>query len=132
MGRANAIGLTSIVLVVLLAIPGVQPLADGYASSSRGFRSYAPGQYGAPRYAQPPRAQRPQYSHGVPFLSRRESRAPRVYGRPGRHVISPGCGPVTRRSYDRHGNLVLRHLSLCYDRFGRSYTLGDRGGYRRR
>ena len=68
----------------------------------------------------------------MPLSSRSDNRATRVYGERGRHVISPGCGPVTQRSYDRHGNLVLRHLSQCYDRFGRGYTLGDENGYRYR
>ena len=128
--RPNAIGLTAILASALLATPAAQPLAEGSNRFPNGFRTDAPHQR-APRHGQRRHAQQPRDVARVPLSSRSDNRATRVYGERGRHVISPGCGPVTRRSYDHRGNLVIRHLSQCYDRFGRAYTLGDEGGHRR-
>jgi len=84
-----------------------------------------------------PHRDRVQRSHGVPFVSRehrgpphrrhpRHDRrhAPRVLGHRDRHVLGAGCRPHTRRSYDRYGRLIIEHLSVCYDRYGRGHVIG--------
>jgi hypothetical protein len=82
---------------------------------------------------------RPRYSHGVPFIKRRHynrrgyhqphhfrSHRHRFYGHGHRrdHVLSSGCSPGTQSYRDRHGRLVIHHVSVCYDSYGRRYMLG--------
>lgn len=90
--------------------------------------------------------QRPRYSHGVPFIKRKHlygshHHQPRHFRRHlhqhrshghrqrGRHVLGSGCSPATQRSRDHHGRLVINHVTVCHDRYGRPYVLGGAPGH---
>lgn len=141
--------LSSILAIALLGgalgiVPGEPARAGHVIRVSGGFTTHhdrGPAQraphysHGVPfesRSRRSPRS-RAEYSHGVPFLSREQHRPSsdaRVLGRRDRHVLSAGCRPFSRRSYDRRGRLVIEHLTKCFDRYGRPYVLGDHRRHR--
>lgn len=131
-------------LAALMLLPATAPRADfsisfttgsahGYGSGSRhrGFNQRHHDQRGHYRGHRDNRGnpgnrhRGHSRDHGARIII-----VPPRYGVPGRHAFGASCRPITERTRDRFGRLVLLHRTLCYDRYGRPYVHGGRGAYR--
>jgi hypothetical protein len=53
---------------------------------------------------------------------------PKRRSRIGAGTLGSGCGPISQRYYDRYGRSQIIKRTLCHDRYGNPYVVGD--GYR--